>query len=149
MYAKLIYAFGRFSSYRLETDDEKIKSICKDYTDVHTQVRNEKLQNINGKLKNMRLAISHIKNEINQIEKKPLWIKMLNIKTYRNKRESLYKELKALNESIENANNDKNHLENADNTLMYIRFATKHLKEHGYVKIRTTETVLTTEYWKK
>ena len=74
---------------------------------------------------------------------------MLNIKTYRNKRESLYKELKALNEAIQNANNYKNHLENTDNTLMYVRFATKHLREHGYVKIRTTETVLTTEYWKK
>lgn len=149
MYAKLIYTFGRYSSYRLETDDEKIKSICKDYTDVHIQVRNEKLQNINGKLKNMRLSISHIKTEINQIEKKSFWIKMLHIKTYRNKRESLYKELKTVNEAIQKANNYKNHLENADNTLMYIRFVTKHLKEHRYVKIRTTETVLTTEYWEK
>lgn len=149
MYAKLIYAFGRFSSYRLETNDEKIKSICKDYTDVHTQVRNEKLKKINEKLKNMRLAISHIKTEINQIETEPFWIKMSHIKAYRNKRESLYKELKALNEAIQNANNYKNHLENADNTLMYVRFATKHLKEHGYVKIRTTEIVLTTEYWEK
>lgn len=149
MYAKLIYAFGQYNSYRLETDDTKLNSICQHYTDVKKQEKNEKLYKVNETLERLRSQVAELKATIKHLEQKPVWERWLNINRYKKKREKLYTELKELNNAVQKSNDYKNHLENSDSTLMFVRFATKHLKEHGYQKIKTVEKRITTEYWDK